>query len=455
MEEVRADTFYLRSFGCQMNDHDSERIAGVLVDLGFSRCAEPEKAAVLVYNTCSIREKADCRLAGHLGQAARLKRSDGRRVVVVAGCLPQSRQDELLREYPFVDVLVGPQSLHDLPELLRRQRTERRAVSAFQEVTTAWSADLPRSRTAGPCAWLQITAGCTNYCTYCIVPYVRGPEASRPAREILAEVRDLAGAGVREVTLLGQNVNAYGKEPSFRGAESFADLLEAMNEVEGIERIRFMTSHPKDVSPELIRLMSQPNKVCEHIHLPAQSGSDVILQGMGRGYTRAAYVQLVRGLQETVPGLAVTTDLIVGFPGETEADHEQTLRLVEECRFDGAFTFIYSPRKQTAAAGLPERVDGEVARRRMQSLVDLVQRIGRERNEALVGNIEEVLVERPSRQTGGEVMGRTRGHKPVNFPSTALPGDLVKVQLTQATSTSFRGKQLKAARGDRRRSGAT
>jgi tRNA-2-methylthio-N6-dimethylallyladenosine synthase len=440
--ELRSDTFYLRSFGCQMNDHDSERIAGLLLDLGLSRCEKPEEATVLIYNTCSIREKADSRLAGHLGVAARLKRSDPRRVVVVAGCLPQSRQEELWRDYPFVDVLVGPQSVHDLPELLRRHREERRAVSSFQELTTAWSADLPRSRTAGPCAWVQITAGCTNFCTYCIVPYVRGPEASRPAREILDEVRDLARTGVREVTLLGQNVNAYGKEPTFRGAESFVDLLEAICEVEGLERIRFMTSHPKDVSPELVRLMSLPNKVCEHIHLPAQSGSDAILEAMGRGYTRAAYVELVHRLQAAVPGLAVTTDLIVGFPGETESDHEETLRLAQECDFDAAFTFIYSPRRQTAAAQLPERVDAEVARRRMESLVELVHRVGREKNEALLGQTVEVLVERGSRKMAGEVMGRTRAHKPVNLLSNAEPGDMVLVEVVDATSTSLRGKEV-------------
>ena len=274
MSSARAACFYLRSFGCQMNDHDSERIAGMLQGMGLHACATPEEADVLVYNTCSIREKADSRLAGNLGAAARLKREAPGRVVVLAGCLAQSRRTELLDEYPFIDVLVGPQSLHELPELLSRHAVTGESVGSFQETTTRWSANLPRARVAGPCAWVQITAGCSNFCSYCIVPYVRGPEASRAAADVLAEVEGLAAAGVREVTMLGQNVNAYGKEPGFRGQETFAGLLRTVCGVAGIERVRFMTSHPKDVSAELIALMADAEQLCEHVHLPAQSGSD-------------------------------------------------------------------------------------------------------------------------------------------------------------------------------------
>jgi tRNA-2-methylthio-N6-dimethylallyladenosine synthase len=435
-----AKTFYLRSFGCQMNDHDSERIAGVLTEMGMSRCDSPEQAGVLVYNTCSIREKADNRLAGHLGLAARLKRENGGRLVVLAGCLPQSRREDLLSEYPFVDVLVGPQSLHELAGLVRNRTAGGEAVGAFQEATTHWSAELPRARTQGPCAWVQIATGCTNYCSYCIVPYVRGPEASRSAGDVLREVSLLAAGGAREVTFLGQNVNAYGREPDFAGDESFAGLLDKACGVPGVERIRFMTSHPKDVSADLIRLMSLSNQVCEHIHLPVQSGSDGILEAMQRGYDAASYLRLVGDLRGAVPGLSVTTDLIVGFPGETEADFDATVALVEACCFDGAFTFIYSPRRQTEAARLPGRVPAEVSTRRMGRLVEVVQRVGRERNSALVGSFVEVMVERSSRANGREVMGRTRTHKPVNFESTARPGDLVMVELVEATSTSFRGR---------------
>jgi tRNA-2-methylthio-N6-dimethylallyladenosine synthase len=436
---MQSGTYYLRSFGCQMNDHDSERIAGLLDELGLSRVESPEVAGVLVYNTCSIREKADTRLAGHLGRADRLKKADPARLVIVAGCLAQSRREDFLKDFPFVDVLVGPQSLHELPALLDSRRSGGRPAGAFQDRTTRWSADLPRTRTAGPSAWVQITAGCSNYCSYCIVPYVRGPEASRPAAEILAEVESLAQAGVREFTFLGQNVNAYGKEPGFGGRERLADILERSCSIAGVERVRFMTSHPKDVSDELVSLMASANQVCEHLHLPVQSGSDRVLTAMRRGYDRKTYLDLVRRLRSAVPDLALTTDLIVGFPGETEADFDDTLSLVEECRFDGAFTFVYSPRRQTEAALLPGRLESAVAQGRMERLVSLVQRLGREQNEALVGTNVEVMVERVSRHVEGEVMGRTRGHKPVNFRSKAEPGQFVTVELLEATSTSFRG----------------
>ncbi len=443
MTQPSPQTYYLRSFGCQMNDHDAERIAGLLEEMGLEPRTSPEDAGVLVYNTCSIREKADTRLAGHLGNAARLKRDDPAKVVVVAGCLAQSRKEGFFSDFPFVDVLIGPQSLHELPVLLEQRRTAARPVGAFQETTTAWSADLPRSRVSGPSAWVQIVAGCSNFCSYCIVPYVRGPEASRPAVDVLGEVEGLVADGVRQVTFLGQNVNAYGKEPGFPGRETFADLLEAACSVRGLERIRFMTSHPKDVSQPLIDVMAADNQVCEHLHLPVQSGSDRILAAMCRGYDRQGYLDLVRRLRAAVPALALTTDLIVGFPGETEADFEETLSLVEECAFDAAFTFVYSPRGQTEAARLTGRVTPDVAEGRMRRLVDLVQRLGRERNQALLGRAVEVMVERASRQSTGEVMGRTRGHKPVNFRSEATPGTLVRVELLEATSTSFRGREAR------------
>lgn len=442
MSRGRPRTFFLRSFGCQMNDHDAERIAGTLEEMGLSRVPMPEAAEVLVFNTCSIREKADTRLVGHLGAAARLKRQGSARTVVVAGCLAQSRRTEFLREFPFVDVLVGPQSLHELPGLLERSLGSAGPSAAFQEMTTRFSADLPRSRPQGPAAWVQIMAGCSNFCSYCIVPHVRGPEASRAADEILKEVRGLARTGVRQVTLLGQNVNAYGREPGFSGDATFAGLLEAASSIEGIERVRFMTSHPKDMSERLIEVIAGENAVCEHLHLPVQSGSDRILDAMRRGYDRRSYLELVHRLREGVAGLSLTTDLIVGFPGETEADFEETLSLVEECGYDGAYTFIYSPRRQTDAARLPGRVDPAVARHRMERLVEAVRRWGQIRNEALLGRVVEVMVERPSSLHLGEVMGRTRGNKPVNFPSAAVPGDFVQVQLLSATSAGFRGREV-------------
>ncbi len=316
----RSGRYFLRSFGCQMNEHDAERIAGLLEESGLARVGEPEEADILVYNTCSIREKADNRLAGHLSLATRLKREDPGRLVVVAGCLAQSRREAFFADFPCVDVLVGPQSLHQLPALIEERLDTGDRATAFAETTTRWSADLPRSRVSGPGAWVQVVAGCSNFCSYCIVPYVRGPEASRPVEAIMREVADLAAAGVRQVTFLGQNVNAYGKEPGFAGDDGFVRLLRRACAVPGVERVRFMTSHPKDMSEELIEVLAEQNQVCEHLHLPAQSGSDRILTAMRRGYDRAGYLALVRRLRDVVPGLALTTDLIVGFPGESEDD---------------------------------------------------------------------------------------------------------------------------------------
>ncbi len=434
-------TYYLRTFGCQMNEHDSERISGLMQGLGYAQADTPDEGDVLLYNTCSIREKADTRLIGHLGHARRLKADDPQRLVVVAGCLAQSRQAEFFQEHPYVDVLVGPQSLHLLPALLEERAVTGRQVGAFEESTSTWSAELPRVRRSGPLAWIQIMTGCSNFCSYCIVPYVRGPEASRPLGHIVDEATELATQGVREVTLLGQNVNAYGLELGVRGVSTFPGLLEALSEVSGLERIRFMTSHPKDVSPALIDAMAGLPSVCEHLHLPVQSGSDRVLRLMERRYDRAGYLDLVDRLRAAAPGLALTTDLIIGFPSETEHDFDETVGLVEAVRFDGAFTFQYSPRSRTAAAELPGRVDPVTLEARMRRLVETTQRLGAERNAQLVGSCVEVLVEGCSRRDADTMMGRTRTHKVVNFRAAhpVEPGDLVEVTIQSSSSTSLTG----------------
>lgn len=413
-------TFYLRTFGCQMNEHDSERIHGMLHAEGLRRVAQPEEAGLLIYNTCTVREKADSRLVGHLGTARRLKTRASGVVVVVAGCLAQSRGEDLLREQACVDVLVGPQDIASLPSLVRRRLEEGTRGSALAPTTTVFSADLPRVRREGPLAWVQIMTGCTNFCSYCVVPLVRGPEASRPAHHIIAEVQGLVADGVREVTLLGQNVNAYGREPGFHGTHDFADLLWALAEIDGLYRVRFMTSHPKDVSPGLIRALASCPVVCEHLHLPAQSGSDRILRAMRRGYTRADYLALVHRLREEVPNLALTSDLIVAFPGESEDDFQQTLTLAEECGFDTAFTFIYSPRPGTRAASLPDRPARGVAERRVEELIALMQAQSRAANERLVGSMQEILVE--GGDGDGRVWGRTRSHKLVHVAASCTAG---------------------------------
>lgn len=446
------NTFYVRTFGCQMNDHDSERIAGLLQEMGLQPVDSPEDGAVLVYNTCSIREKADTRLLGHLGAARRLKALDPERVVVVAGCLAQSRREAFFAEHPYVDVLVGPQSLHLLPSLVEGSRSGAGKVGAFEESTTHFSADLPRARRRGAQAWIQIMAGCSNHCSYCIVPYVRGPEASRPECDILAEVAGLMEDGVREVTLLGQNVNAYGLEPGFGRRSDFAGLLRSLAEVRGpdgirLDRIRFMTSHPKDVSEGLIEAMASLEPVCEHLHLPVQSGSDRVLRAMRRGYDRAAYLDLVRRLRQAVPGIALTTDVIIGFPGETDRDFEETLALVETVGYDAAFTFQYSPRRRTAAAELPGRVEAPVLESRMRRLIELTQGWGARRNAALVGREVEVLVEGRSRRGDDLGTGRTRTYKTVNFRGDAGSGELVVVRVEESSSTSLRGEVLRHTGG--------
>lgn len=434
---IPGGTFYLRTFGCQMNEHDSEHIHGLLSAEGWQRVERPEDADILVYNTCSVREKADNRLLGHLGVARRLKAAGRTRAVVVAGCLAQSRRDTFLAEQPVVDVLVGPRSLAELGERLREFLLSGRPGVACAERVVGWSATLPRVRRPGPTAWVQIMTGCTNFCAYCIVPYVRGPESSRPAADIVAEVRGLVAEGVREVTLLGQNVNAYGREPGFAGREEFADLLAALDEITGLWRIRFMTSHPKDMSPRLIEALGGYASACEHVHLPVQSGSDRVLAAMGRGYTRAEYLRLVADLRQAVPDLSLTTDLIVAFPGETEAEFAETLSLVEECSFDTAFTFIYSPRPGTRAALLPDRVDRDTAERRVNQLIALVHRQAAEKNRLLVGATLEVLVE--GRNANGQCWGRTRGFKLVNFSGTAKNGERAMVTIEGATSAGLTG----------------
>jgi len=447
-------TYYLRTFGCQMNEHDAERIRALLEAEGLEQRAEPDDADVLVYNTCTVRKSADERLAGHLGTAARLKREDPDRLVVVTGCLPQAEQAAFFERFPFVDVALGPQNLSHLPEALRAFH---HAPQGYFADDPAMSGELPSRRQRPYQAWLQVMSGCTNFCSYCIVPFVRGPERSRAPRAIIDEARRLAADGVREITLLGQNVNAYGRdltsgapvgaidEAAARrdpaaNAPTFASLLHALDAVDGIERIRFTTSHPKDLSRDLIDALAELPGVCEHVHLPAQSGSDRILAAMRRGYTRERYLQLVANLRQRVPNVAITTDLIVGFPGETDDDFAETLSLVGEADFDAAFTFVYSPRPGTAAAALPGHLSDEVKRERVQRLIAATQQTARRRRQAMVGRRYEVLVEGPSRH-GETLRGRTRQNVTVNFSGAARPGELVDVLIEQATSTTLKGRR--------------
>jgi len=430
--------YHVTTFGCQMNAHDSERIKGLLEELGLGEAASQDEADVIVFNTCTVREKPDQRFAAHLAQARVLKGRDPERVVAVGGCYAEAQRERLFELYPFVDVAFGPGSIPHLAEWLGAGGDARRG--RFGE-WRHFAGDLPARRERPFQAWVQISMGCNSACSFCIVPAVRGREQSRRPEEVLAEVERLAADGVREVTLLGQNVNSWGRDLAPDVRTEFGELLRAVDAARGIERIRFTSPHAKDFREPVIRAMGQCAAVCEHAHLPVQSGSTRVLKAMRRTYSRESYLALVERLRAAIPDLALTTDVIVGFPGETEADFAETLSLVEEVRFDGAFTFIYSPRAGTEAAVMPDHVSEDVKRARIERLIEVVQRLAAERNAGRVGRVDEVLVEGPSRTDPALFRGRTRRNTTVNFAGNARPGELVPVRIEGATSTTLRGTQ--------------
>jgi tRNA-2-methylthio-N6-dimethylallyladenosine synthase len=420
-----------------MNAHDSERIKGMLESLGLGEAVSQDDADVLVFNTCTIREKPDQRFAAHLAQAAALKQRDPEKVIAVGGCYAEAQRERLFELYPYVDVAFGPGSIPHLGDWIGLGG-EGVARGRFGLEGRSFAGELPMRRERPFQAWVQISMGCNSKCAYCIVPSVRGREQSRRPGEIVAEVTGLARDSVREVTLLGQNVNSYGRDVG----TSFDELLRACDAVEGIERIRFTSPHPKDFRAPVIAAMAECAAVCEHAHLPLQSGSTRILKAMRRTYSRERYLRLVDELRGAIPDLALTTDLIVGFPGETEDDFRETLEVVEEVGFDGAFTFVFSPRRGTEAATMPGQVPDEVKAERIERLIELCQRVALERNAARVGCMEQVLVEGPSRTDASLLRGRTRRNTTVNFAGDAQPGELVDVRIEGATSTTLRGAQL-------------
>jgi tRNA-2-methylthio-N6-dimethylallyladenosine synthase len=433
--------FHVTTFGCQMNEHDSERMKGMLESLGYRESAERAEADLILFNTCSIREKADERFLAHLHEAKRLKREDPERVVGVGGCWAQSVKDEVFRRFPFVDVAFGPGQVHKLAEFLTSDSLTAQGYFEFEGFT----GHLPAKRAREFQGWVQISVGCNCRCAYCIVPSTRGLEVSRPLGELVGEVERLAADGVREVTLLGQNVNAYGRDLRPQRA-TFAELLRALDGIDGLTRVRYTSPHPKDMREDVVRAHAELPSLCEHIHLPLQAGSTRILKAMRRTYGRERYLERVALIREHVPDVALTTDVIVGFPGESEADFAETLEVVEGVGFDGAFTFVYSPRRGTEAAELPDQVPHEVKVERMGRLVEVVQRRARERAQRFVGRTVEVLVEGQSRTDPGRLRGRTRHNKVVNFAGLAAPGDLVEVEVREATSQTLLGEERLLAR---------
>jgi len=437
--------YYVTTFGCQMNAHDSERIKGTLESLGFGEAPTRDEADVLVFNTCTIRERPDTKFAAYMGDARARKRRDPDAIVAVGGCYAEAQRERLFALYPFVDVAFGPGTIPHLGDWIGANG-EGVARSSFGTADErVFSAGLPMHRERRFQAWVQVSMGCNSTCAYCIVPAVRGREVSRRPGEIVAEVTALAEAGVREVTLLGQNVNSWGRDLRPDIATEFGELLRAVDAVDGVERIRFTSPHPKDFRAPVVAAMAECDAVCEHIHLPLQSGSTRVLKAMRRTYSRERYLALVELLRGAVPDLALGTDIIVGFPGETEDDFAETLAVVEQVRYESAFTFIYSPRAGTEAAAM-EQVPEEVKHERLERLVAVVQRIASERNAERVGRLEEVLVEGTSRTDPSLLRGRTRRNTTVNFAGAAAPGELVDVRIDAATSTTLRGTQHTARR---------
>jgi tRNA-2-methylthio-N6-dimethylallyladenosine synthase len=431
-----AKTYHLTTFGCQMNEHDSERMKGMLESLGYGESPDRQGADLILFNTCSIREAADSKFVAHLGEAKRLKRENPGRIVGVGGCWAQSVKDEVFRQFPFVDVAFGPGQVHRLAEFLTSDSLTAQGFFEFEGFT----GHLPSKRAREFQGWVQISVGCNSVCSYCIVPSTRGREVSRPALELIEEVGALAADGVTEITLLGQNVNSYGRDLPRESRITFSQLLRELDGIDGIRRIRYTSPHPKDMREDVIVAHAELPALCEHIHLPLQSGSSPVLKRMRRTYTRERYLDRVALIREHVPDCALTTDIIVGFPGETEEDFAQTLEVCEQVGYDGAFTFVYSPRRETEAAEMGDQVPHEIKVERMERLVEVVQRRARERAQRFVGRTLEVLVEGPSRTDPTRLRGRSRHNKVVNFEGLGEPGEYVEVQITSATSQTLMGE---------------
>ncbi|HHW18101.1 MAG TPA: tRNA (N6-isopentenyl adenosine(37)-C2)-methylthiotransferase MiaB [Firmicutes bacterium] len=448
--------YYIETFGCQMNQRDSETIAGLLETRGMKPAENPREADVVVVNTCAVRQAAERKVWSRLGEIAAMKPKGREPVIVLAGCMAQLPEtlERVKDKVPYVNVVTGPGQLDKIPRLVEEAMDAKTRGVAFQgplvavsprrteaersESTQVLPENLPRVKVPGVSAYVTIMYGCDNFCTYCIVPFVRGPQVSRDPRSVIDEVERLAQEGYKEVTLLGQNVNAYGHD--LGGNYDFGDLLADLDKVPGLLRIRYATSHPRDFTPKMVDIIRDSEKVCEHFHLPVQSGSNRILKAMHRGYTRERYLELVEYIKSQIPGASITTDIIVGFPGETEEDFHDTLDLVRQCRFDGAFTFIFSPRQGTAAAKMEGQIPHEEKSRRLERLVEVQNSITRENNRRLLGKTVEILVEGPDEREPEHFRGRTRTNRMVICTSgKAEPGQLVHVRIQEAGTWYLKG----------------
>lgn len=446
-DNLNTKKYYIETWGCQMNEEDSEKLSGMIENMGYEKGDRKEDSNLIIFNTCAVRENAELKVYGNLGQLKHLKAINPDLVIAISGCMMQQKgvPEEIKKKYPFVDIIFGTHNIHRFPELLNS------TIQTNSSVIEVWDNEgeliegLPINRESDIKAFVTIMYGCNNFCTYCIVPYTRGRERSRKPESIVEEIQTLAGQGYKEITLLGQNVNSYGKDLEDM---SFAKLLRIVNNIDGIERIRFMTSHPKDLTDDVISAMKECKKVCEHVHLPVQSGSTNILKRMNRKYTKDQYLDLVDRIKSELGDVALTTDIIVGFPGETEDDFEETLDIISKVEYDSAFTFIYSVRRGTPAEKFEEHITEETKHNRFNRLVDLVNSISEKRNKSYKDRIVEVLVEGPSKNDESKLTGRTRTGKLVNFTGgdISLKGSLVNVKITQPQTFSLQGELVEVIR---------
>lgn len=435
--------FYIETWGCQMNEEDSEKISGMLKSLGYLRTGERDRADVIIFNTCCIRENAENKVNGNLGELKALKKKNPSLIIAICGCMMQQKDaaQSLITKFPYVDIIFGTHNAHKFPEYLNTVLQDGKSVVEILDKEEGVVEGLPIDRASDLKAFVTIMYGCNNFCTYCVVPSVRGRERSRKYEDILNEVNTLVSEGYKEVTLLGQNVNSYGKDLEDM---TFAKLLRLLNEVEGLDRVRFMTSHPRDLTDEVIEAIKECDKVCNSIHLPVQSGSTAVLKKMNRHYDREHYLNLVKKIKKELPGVTLTTDIIVGFPGETEEDFEDTMTLVNEVRYDSAFTFIYSRRNNTVADRMEEQIPEDVKHTRFNRLLKDINRICAEINKEYENKTVSVLVEGPSKNDDSKLCGRTSGGKLVNFEGHSDSiGKVVDVLITEALSFSLNGKEVK------------
>ncbi len=432
---------FIETYGCQQNVSDSEIISGMLVSMGYTITDNKETADFIIYNTCAVRENAELKVYGNLGALKHLKNRNPDVILAVCGCMMQqeSVKEQIRKKYKHVDIVFGTHSLYRFPEILSTVITEKTRVLDVENSEGAIFEELPVNKAEGPCAWISVMYGCNNFCSYCIVPYVRGRERSRDKENILTEVRLAAARGCKEVTLLGQNVNSYGND--LEEDIDFADLISLVCEVDGIERVRFMTSHPKDISDKLIDTMAREPKVCKQLHLPVQAGNNRVLKAMNRRYTRESYMEKIRKIKEKMPDITLTTDIIVGFPGETTEEFEDTLKVLEEVRYDTIFSFIYSRRPGTPAAEMEDVITPEEKKQNFDRMLKLQDSISKEKNLALEGKVMKVLVEGVSKTNADVLAGKTEGGKTVNFcGDSSLIGTFARVEITDAKTWSLTGR---------------